>query len=778
MVDSGAPQIFISYAWKDGRSTMELLRRRLPSLRPGCQVWTDDLIDPRERTFTLPIQRALERSAAALFVITEASRESDWCETEILYARTLQLPCAVIRPRSDVVPPFSLGGSSMPIELAEDDEAGWQRLGRFLNSIGTPTVRATLIADEHARVDAAAALAADVDRERFAVRGNELATTLSREQERLADPAAAGRRMRQRIEADLVIEREPAPDPAAGPVRIAAGVRLINDLPGLPPLRFHDRDDQLQRLKLLLAGSVVRLIALTGRDGMGKTALLTRLRDFVGSDGLDRYRAIVFLDACGHQRVTTAALLTGLAGALDEPSATEMRERLGEAVPSVDRLVTVLEMLAEQAVLVVVDGADELLDDRGEFRDPDLREVCYELAVREGHDVRVLFVGQRLPEPLLREVGERGAEVPLDCGLPMPEAGDFVRMLDSSNLLGDAGRDEDFLSRLCAVTGGRPRSLEMFYGILRAEPYTKPMQLLTDLENVGAADEALFNRMLNDLLDVELRVVEALAVYGRPVVPGAVDYLLADVIEGVEAAEPLRQLEGRRVVRRDGERYYLPPRDAERVTGRIERIAPLMLTALRRRAADFHHESRTPPERVHQVADLDGHLNELEMRVRAGEYNTAAIIMADLDERYLRRWGHSALILPLRYEVSPHLTDSRDRILNLSMAAAARSQQERYDAAAADLRAALRLAHRGRALPHAVALWRQLGSIEQRAGGLSRANRLFRRALTGCVALGMQEEEARCRLNLGLVLARTGRYPAALRQITTASSSAFDRSFI
>ncbi|NMO57758.1 TIR domain-containing protein [Actinoplanes sp. TBRC 11911] len=768
MTSPGTPQIFISYARQDGRPTMEVLRDRMPQIRPGWRVWTDDLVDSRDRTFTLQIQHALDTSDAALFVITQASRESHWCEKEIEYAQTLRLPYVLVRPRPDVRPPFSLTAAPTLIDLPEDDEEAWGRLGRLLQSIGTPGARATAIEDARDRVNEAAAQATGVQRERLTRRGNELTASLGLEQERLADPAGAERRVRERIEVDLAVEREPAPDPADDPVISSAGVRLINNLPGPAPLRFHDRDDQLQVLKLLLAGSTTRLIALTGRDGIGKSALLTRLRDSLGHEELAAYRAVVFLDGCGHRRVTSAALLAGLAWALDEPASTAIRQRLDEPASSVDRLTTLLDALAERAVLVVVDGAEQLLDERDEFVDPDLREVCYELALRDGHAVRVLLVGQRPPGPLLRELGPRATGVSLDNGLPMPEAGEFLRTLDSANLLGAAGMDEAFLDRLRDATDGHPRSLELFHGILLAEGFTTPVQLLYAVENLEQSTkvaDALFNRMLTDLLYTQLRVVEALAVYGRPVRAGGVDFVLKDVLDGVEAAGPLHQLENSRMARRDGDRYYLPPRDAERVVSRMERIAPETLATMRRRAADYHRDSRTPDEMVRQVADLDGHLHEIDMRVRIGEHEVALRLMAALDKKYLRRWGYSALILPLRSEVAAHLADPHDRVMNLSMAAAARSQQEQYAEAVSDLKAALRLVRWTNDLSWRVALWRQLGSLEQRRGDLGRANWLFRRALGGCVVLGMRQEQARSRLNLGLGLARTGNFEAALDQI-------------
>ncbi|NMO57745.1 toll/interleukin-1 receptor domain-containing protein [Actinoplanes sp. TBRC 11911] len=759
------PQIFISYAHADGGDMKDLLRRRLPDLPPGWRVWTDDLIDTSDRTFSLPIQRAIDASAVSLFVVTAASSESEYCALEVERARSRRLPYAVIRPRPEVALPLTLGLPPKLIDMVEGDEAGWQKLERFLRDVGTPRESLSVIEEVREREIAAAVGATGTERERFELRDRELAASIERERERIADPAAAERRTRERIKQDLALDREPAPDPTADPIVTAAGVRMINELPGIPPVRFHDRADQLRRLTKLLEGPDTRLIALTGRDGMGKTALLDRLRRSVGYAPLSDYRAVVLLDASGYRRITTATLLFDLARVLEDPEAGTIRNQLERPVPSVDKLTIVLGALGERGVLVVVDGAEELLDDEQELKDQDLREVCFELAVREGHGVRVLFVAQCPPRALFREVGRpRAVEVePLE-GLPMPAAGDLLRTLDSKNLFGPAATDDNFMSRLCDVTGGRPRSLELFYGILLIEWFTKPDQLLDRLEQESrGADVAvvLFDRMLNDLFDLEVRVVEALAVYGRPVLAGAVARLLPDVADGASVEELLGGLERRQLVRRDGERYYLPSQDAAHVVARLRKDAPDNLRTLRQQAADYHHAAWTPEQMVRQLADLDGHLNEIEMRVAAGEYEVASRLMNDLDQRYLRRWGQSALLLPLRADVAEHLPDRRSRIDNLSMSGAARSEREQYMEAVKELRGALRLA---RTVPEwKVVLWRELGAVEGLRGRLTRANRLFRMAVAGAHVLGMREEAARAHLNLGLGMARLGHFPAALR---------------
>ena len=74
-----------------------------------------------------------------------------------------------------------------------------------------------------------------------------------------------------------------------------------------------------------------------------------------------------------------------------------------------------------------------------------------------------------------------------------------------------------------------------------------------------------FNR-----LDVNAqKVMQALAVYNRPVTPAAVDYLLAPHIPAIDSAPILQRLANMHFARKESGRFYLHPVDREFAFGLI-----------------------------------------------------------------------------------------------------------------------------------------------------------------------------------------------------------------
>src|SRR5206468_5535 len=100
------------------------------------------------------------------------------------------------------------------------------------------------------------------------------------------------------------------------------------------------------------------------------------------------------------------------------------------------------------------------------------------------------------------------------------------------------------------------------------------------------------------------RVMQALAIYARPVTPTAVDYLLQPYLPGVNSAPVLNRLVNMQFTRKEGASYYLHPVDREHALTQVPlgeigdrnqaESAPFTQFALRHRAAEFFKKTRLP----------------------------------------------------------------------------------------------------------------------------------------------------------------------------------------
>lgn len=101
------PHIFLSYSHED---RYEMLPIRIELSVSGFTVWTDENLTPGTPSWKSAIERAIEAAGAFVVIMTPASKQSEWVEREIEYART----CGV-----QIFPVLAQGNkrTAVPLEL-------------------------------------------------------------------------------------------------------------------------------------------------------------------------------------------------------------------------------------------------------------------------------------------------------------------------------------------------------------------------------------------------------------------------------------------------------------------------------------------------------------------------------------------------------------------------------------------------------------------------------------------------------------------------------------
>ena len=80
-------------------------------------------------------------------------------------------------------------------------------------------------------------------------------------------------------------------------------------------------------------------------------------------------------------------------------------------------------------------------------------------------------------------------------------------------------------------------------------------------------------------------------------------------------------------------------------------------TGLQTRAADYYAQIRTPRESWRTVEDVRPQLAEIGLRCDTGDYDTAAVVLADIDFGYLQVWGHYRTLVELHGRIHGRITD-------------------------------------------------------------------------------------------------------------------------
>src|SRR5258707_389747 len=252
--------------------------------------------------------------------------------------------------------------------------------------------------------------------------------------------------------------------------------------------------------------------------------------------------------------------------------------------------------------------------------------------------------------------------IPLDQGLPDDYAIDLLRAFDRDEELGLADADPTLLLSTVQKTQGYPRALEAIAGILAQDPF---MSLASLLEDADLFDEQVTVKLVQEAqsrLDADARrVMQALAVFGRPVREAAVRYLLEPFAANLDIEATLRQLaRGRYItVKRGSNELVLHPLDKDYSYRQIPRTADdgYTLTALEHRAADYYAQLRLPEDSWKSIRDFEPQLYEFDHLVRAKDYDSAARLIESIDAGYLVPWGHARRVLVMREQLRKHISD-------------------------------------------------------------------------------------------------------------------------
>jgi hypothetical protein len=289
----------------------------------------------------------------------------------------------------------------------------------------------------------------------------------------------------------------------------------------------------------------------------------------------------------------------------------------------------------DPTVLLLDNFEDTVSSDSRSIRDTELA-TCLQSIVGAGfHSLKVIITTRITPVDFAEVPPAQHVVISLDEGLESPFAERVLKELDSDGHVGLRDASDATLARVKACTRGFPRALEAFYSILAADRDASIDDILS-WSNSNRIIRVLVGEAFSRLSEQDQRVMQALAVYGYPSSPTAVDYLLQPWFPIIDSAVSLKRLVNMRMVRKEGAAYYLHPVDREYALSRLEpRTAvaefqgtPLSNESLLDRAANYYEALRRPEGEWKTLDDLDPHIREFSLRLEGRQDDAAAAILS------------------------------------------------------------------------------------------------------------------------------------------------------
>ncbi len=396
---------------------------------------------------------------------------------------------------------------------------------------------------------------------------------------------------------------------------------------------FQGRIRERKELGTCLAEPSTRMVSILGRAGIGKTALASKVLGDLEHNGWpqnDRgVDGIVYLSTrtCG---VTLECLFTHCATALGSDREQALHATWANSQLTVaEKIERLLIALDEGVYVILLDHMEDLLDDRGAITDPDLK-AFFDLSLAAPHGARLL-VTSRAPITFNPERTRFDRRIPLVSGLSAAEGMAMLRDMDPNGTWGLRELPEDEVARAVERLYGIPRALEWLGGLLKDEYLSSPTEIL-DRFGDDVVDD-LMKEAYRRLGDEERRVMEALAVLGRPVPLIAVQFVVTGFDPGLSVDAVLRRLIDVHMVTLDrrSRTVALNPIDQDYVYHRLVEDGDYSRKALDRRAAEYYEQLQVPRPGWQSAVDLDPYLLEYEHRFRAGQYEAAAGVLNRLD---------------------------------------------------------------------------------------------------------------------------------------------------
>ncbi len=752
---------FISYSSVDGRDFATRLYHALRAGSTPVPVWWDKCDLRPGRDYRWQIVEALKTCGSVLFVMSRDSvEEQSECQKELTRASRYKKPITPLLLHHDAEDPYDLDGVQH-IDFTDAFDPALQKLLKHLQWQESPAGRLQHLKDcLHAAQRALPRATNPAAQARVQDDLTELKRQIAVLQRVVDDPSGSEGDVARRIAEDLEKECQtarPAGEPAAG--------RFVNAPPLVAPAYFQDRHAETKRIGDFLKDDALRLLTIVGRGGVGKTALTCRLLRSLEQgalpDGGGPLKGIGIVYLSGARRITFPHLFEDLARLLAPAVARELDRLYQDTHVTIEtKMARLLGHFARGGrAVVLLDNFEDVVDPGGRaLTDGTLAEALRALLNLPHHAVKVIVTTRVTPHDLGLVQPSRQMRLDLDEGLPSPYAENLLRALDPNGTLGLRDAPAELLAEARRRTRGYPRALEALVGILRADRDSSLPDLLAGTDSLMPENvvQDLVGEAFSRLDGTAQRVMQALAVYGRPVPPVAVNYLLQPYVPGGQGESVLARLVNMQFVRREGRRYHLHPVDQDYAYARIpdaeEGFGKLACHA---RAAEYYRRVEKPPEAWTCLADLEPRLRQFHHRVRARDYLGAYGLFGRGKEGRLQRWGGYELIVRLRTELVGKLGHPARESENHSELGNAYLWLEQVDAALKHCSQALVLAAALGDADHLGACLVSLGIAHRHVGEFASALEYYRQANT-LAATVRQSLSPGALIGMGVVYLRLG----------------------
>lgn len=428
---------------------------------------------------------------------------------------------------------------------------------------------------------------------------------------------------------------------------------------------FKDRVEKSEKTFRFLGDDKKRLICIFGHPGMGKTSLAAKvLWDIekncrAQTNSQIKWDGIVYLSM---KDLTFDNMFDRIKDVCSKNAQQDLDAMRRSNVDTERKISKVFEVLSKGKFIILMDGIEALLDKEGKFNTEqetarELSQFC-KMALKTASESKIVLTST---QPfVIDEVGlwPRMHQEQLSAGLPKVNAIARLRELDPPGSSRLKNASDEQLAGIVKVTYGIPLALELVAHIL-----SQKKNWCLSLEDI-AARFFQFDEVVSTLVEETYkgldagarRIVEALAVFDRPVPIEAICFVLQTPPNNKEIHENITRLHETHLINldwKDGEvrLFSLHPIEQSYTYCRIpENYGTHNRKELHSRAAAYYATQRKPREEWKEVKkDIEPQLLEFDQRLKAEDYDGASQVMDTIDYSWSNHHKYLAYLMFLGY---------------------------------------------------------------------------------------------------------------------------------
>jgi tetratricopeptide (TPR) repeat protein len=434
---------------------------------------------------------------------------------------------------------------------------------------------------------------------------------------------------------------------------------------------FKDRESECERLSRLLARDSTRIVTLTGRRGIGKSALVAKVLDDLDqrrqppSGGRVEVDGIVYVSA-RTRGISLERIFQDCVRLIGGREEKELLSVWASQKKPEDKITELLDALDQGSYIILLDNLEDQLTAEGMIEDQHLW-LFIDAVLRRRHGPQLIITSQ-VPIKLPPELLVHDLRLPLIDGLPEGDGVALLRQLDPGGEAGLRDAPDEGLRRAVQKVHGVPRALELIAGAMKEDYLTLPTldELLETFVKRGDVLEHLVQQRHRALDDDARLVMCVLAVFRQPITADAVGWVLQPFAPGIDATPVLAYLARVHLagVDRSTRLWSLHPLDSDLAYAELPRGGTHGHQQLERRVAEWYAAIGLPRTSWRTIEDVAAQRFEFEHRMRAGEFQPAARVLCQIDD-FMVMQGSVRSVVDMHLRVAGHITEPALRIAHL-----------------------------------------------------------------------------------------------------------------